>query len=111
MEGEEITTLELSTDELVDVVLRTNSTQDFDLNIDLYSVHVDDVVPPTIKLSDAKRHASLLSSFLLENFLYFGINESISIQKLVGNLTKMTTANLGRQHQRPLNSYSKSSWE
>jgi hypothetical protein len=28
---------------------------------------MDDVVPPTIKLSDAKCHASLLSSFLLEN--------------------------------------------
>ena len=47
---------------------------------------------------DAKRHASLLSSFLLENSLYFGVNEIISFQKLVGNLDKMTVANLGRQH-------------
>ena len=70
---------------------------------------MDDVTPPTIKLSDAKRRASLLSSFLLENSLYFGVNEIISFKKLVGNLDKMIIANLGRQHQRPLNSYFKSS--
>ena len=56
------------------------------------------------------RHASLLSSFLLENSLYFGVNEIISFQKLVGNLDKMTVADLGRQHQRSfLDSYFKSS--
>jgi hypothetical protein len=60
---------------------------------------VDDVAPPTLNLSDAKHHASLLSSFLLENSLYFGGNEIISFQKLVGNLDKMTIANLGGQHQ------------
>ena len=37
---------------------------------------MDDVVPPIVKLSDAKRHASLLSIFLLENSLYSGINDS-----------------------------------
>ena len=100
---------ELSIDELVDVALGTNYAQDFDLNVDLHSVDVDDVAPPTIKLSDAKRHASLLSSFLLENSLYFGVNEIISFQKLVGNLDKMTVANLGRQHHRSLDSYFKSS--
>jgi hypothetical protein len=59
---------------------------------------VDDVTSPRIKLSDAKRHASLLSSFLLENSLHFSVDEIISFQKLVGNLDKMTVANLGRQH-------------
>jgi hypothetical protein len=59
---------------------------------------VDDVTSPTIKLSDAKRHASLLSSFLLKNSLHFSVDEIISFQKLVGNLDKMTVANLGRQH-------------
>ena len=54
---------------------------------------------------DAKHHASLLSSFLLNNSLYFGVNEIISFQKLAGNLDKMTVANLGRQHQRSLDSY------
>ena len=49
----------------------------------------------------------MLSSFLLENSLYFGVNEIISFQKLVGNLDKMTIANLGRQHQRSLDSYFK----
>ena len=39
----------------------------FDLNVDLHSVDVNDVTPPTIKLSDVKRHASLLSNLLLEN--------------------------------------------
>ena len=86
MEGEEITELELSTDELVDAALGVNHAQDFDLNVDLHSVDVDDVAPPTIKLGDAKCHASLLSSFYLENSLYFGVNEIISLQKLVRNL-------------------------
>ena len=45
--------------------------QDSDLNINLQSIDVDDVAPPILKLSDAKRHALLLSSFLLENSLYF----------------------------------------
>ena len=41
-----------------------------------------------VKFSDAKRHASLLSSFLLEKPLYFGVNEISSFQKLVGNLDR-----------------------
>ena len=40
------------------------------MRIKVTSVDVDDVAPLTIKLSDAKRRASLLSSFLLENSLY-----------------------------------------
>jgi len=83
---------------LVDVVLGTNIAQDFGLHVDLDSVDVDDVAPLTIKLSDAKRHASLLSSFSLENYLYFGVNEIISFQKLIGNLDKTIVANLSRQH-------------
>ena len=63
-EGEEITELELSTYEFVDVALKINHAQGFDLNVDLGSVDVDNVAPPTVKLSDAKRHASSLSSFL-----------------------------------------------
>jgi hypothetical protein len=51
----------------------------------------------------------LLSSILLENSLYFGVDEIISYQKLVGNLDKIIVANLGRQHHRSLNSYFKSS--
>ena len=70
---------------------------------------MDDVAPPTIQLSDAKRHASLLSNLLLDNSLHFDVNEILSSQKLVGNLDKMTIVNLGRQHHRSLNSYFKSS--
>jgi hypothetical protein len=98
MEGEEITELELNTDELVDVALGINYAQGFDLNVDMHLVDVDDIAPPTINLSDAKRHASLLSNFLLDNSSHFGVNEIISFRKLVGNLDKMTVANLGRQH-------------
>ena len=58
-----------------------------------------------VKFSDAKRHASLLSTFLLDCSLYFGVNKIISFQKLVGNLDKMTVVNLSRQHKRPLDSY------
>ena len=70
---------------------------------------MDDVAPSTVKLSDAKRHASLLFSFFLESSLYFGVNENINFQKLGGHLDKMTIANLGRQHQTSLDSYFKSS--
>ena len=75
MEGEENIELELSIDELVDVALGADYAQDFDLNVDLDLVGVDDVAPPTVKLSDAKRRASLLSSFLLENSICFGVND------------------------------------
>jgi hypothetical protein len=57
MEGEESTQLELNTDELVDVILGINHAQGFDLNVDLHLVDMDDVAPPIVKLSDAKRHA------------------------------------------------------
>ena len=46
-----------------------------------------------------------MSGFLLEDYLYFGVNEMISSQKLVGKLDKMTVANLGRQHRRSLDFY------
>ena len=109
MKGEEVIKLELSVDELVNAALEINRAQGFDLNLDLHSVDVDDVAPPTIKLSDAKCHASLLSNFSLDKSLHFGVNEIISFQKLVENLDKMIVANLGRQHQISLNSYFKSS--
>ena len=105
MEGEKFIELELNTNELVDATLGTNFVQDFVFNVGLHSVDVNDVGPPIMKLSDAKRHASLLSSFLLENSLNFGVNEMIGFQKLIRNLGKMTVTNLGRQHQRTLNSY------
>jgi hypothetical protein len=41
-------------DELVDATLGINYAQNFDLNVDLYSVDVDDVALPTLNLSDAK---------------------------------------------------------
>ena len=47
----------LSIDELMDVALRTKIAQDYHLNVDLDSLDVDDVAPPTVK--------PLLSSFLL----------------------------------------------
>jgi hypothetical protein len=83
--------------------------QGFDLNVDLHLVDVDDVAPPIVKLSDAKRHTSLLSNFLLDNSLHFGVHEIISFQKLVWNLNKLIVTNLDKQHQRSLNSYFKSS--
>ena len=46
----------------------------------------------------AKCHASLLSSFLLENSLYISVDELISFLKLVGNLDNMTVDKVGRQH-------------
>ena len=109
MVREKITELELSIDELVDAALGINYAQGFDLNVDLHSIDVDDVARPTVKLSDAKRRASLLSNFLLDNSLHFGVNAIISSQKLIENPDQMTIANMGRQHQRSLNSYFKSS--
>jgi hypothetical protein len=109
MEGEENTKLELSIDELVDATLGINYAQGFDLNVDFHLINVDNVALHTVKLSNAKRHASLLSNFLLNNSLHFGVNDILSFQKLVRNLDKTIVANLGRQHQRSLNSYFKSS--
>jgi hypothetical protein len=43
---------------------------------------------------DAKRHAPLMSNFVLENSLYSGVNDITSFQNLVGNLDKMIVANL-----------------
>ena len=48
--------------------------QGFDLNVDSHSIDVHDVAPPTIKLSDAQRPASLLPNFLLDKSLYFDAN-------------------------------------
>ena len=93
----------------MDVALGINYAQGFDFNVHSHSVDVDDVAPPTIKLSDAKCHATLLFNFLLDNSIHFGVDEIISFQKLIGNSDKMTLVNLGRQHQRSLNSYFKSS--
>ena len=67
MEREEITELELSSNELVDVSLGIYYVLGFDLDVHLHLVDVDDVAPPTIKLSNANGHASLLSNFLLAN--------------------------------------------
>jgi hypothetical protein len=60
MEGEENTKLELSNDELVDVALGTNFAQDFDLNVDLDSIDVDNVASPTVKLN-VMHHRCLVS--------------------------------------------------
>ena len=54
MEGEEITKLNSSTNELVDVALGINHAQCFNLPFDLHLVDVNDVAPPTVKLSDVK---------------------------------------------------------
>jgi hypothetical protein len=98
----------LSIDELVDAALGINHVQGFDLNVDLHLVDVDDVAPPTLKLIVFKRDASLLSNCLSDNSLHLCVNEFPSFQKLIENLDKMTIANLGRQRQRSLNSYFKS---
>ena len=71
MEGEEIIELELSIDKLVDAALGINHAQNFDLNVDLHLVDVDDVAPPTVKLSDAKRHALLLSNFFIKQIFKY----------------------------------------
>ena len=39
----------------------------------LDSLHVDDVAPPVVKLSDAKCHAILLSSFLIKNSFNYDV--------------------------------------
>jgi hypothetical protein len=61
----------LSVDELVDVGLGTNSSHDFDLNVDLDLVDVDDIAPRTIKLSDAKvmHHCCLV--LIREPFIFW----------------------------------------
>ena len=65
MEGKGNIEPELSIDELVDIALGINFAQGFDLDVDIHSIDVDDIFPPIANLSDAKRHASLLSYFVL----------------------------------------------
>ena len=48
---EKIIGLELNIGEYVGATLGINYAQGFKLNVDLYSVDVDDVAPPTIYLS------------------------------------------------------------
>ena len=47
----------------MDVALGVNYAHGFDLNVDLHLVEVGDVAPPTVKLSDARGHSSVLSNF------------------------------------------------
>jgi hypothetical protein len=62
--------------------LGINYAQGFDLNVHMHSIDVDDVAPPTVKLSDAKRHASLLSDFLLdETTLYILVLMTLLVLK------------------------------
>ena len=79
------------------VVFKLHLQQSSCFIIALDLIDVDDVAPPTVKLSDGERHASLLFSFYVESSLYFGAKVILNFQKLVGNLDKMTVANLGRQ--------------
>ena len=51
-------------------------------------------------LSDAKRHTSLLPSFLISNLLYVGVDEIIGFKKLVGDLDMITIPNVSRQHSK-----------
>ena len=82
MVREEIIELELSIAELVDVALGTNYAQRLCSQVHLDLVDVNDVAPTIVRHNDVKRHASLLSSFLLENSLNFGVTKMITFQKV-----------------------------
>ena len=45
--------------------------QTFVVHVNVDSINMDDVALPIVYSSDAKRHASSLSIFLLDNPLYF----------------------------------------
>jgi hypothetical protein len=100
---------EINEDKVRVRVASCNYAQDFNLDVDLDLIDMDDVAPPPVKLGDANCHASLLSNFLLESCLYFGANLIINFQKSVGILDKITIARLGRQHHGFLDSYYKNS--
>jgi hypothetical protein len=62
IEGEAIIELELITDELVDVALGIKHAQGFNRNVDLHSIDVDDVVPPTsLVMWNVMHHCCLIS--------------------------------------------------
>jgi hypothetical protein len=78
MKGGKNTELQLSFDDVVVATSGINHIEGFYLNVDMHSVDVDNVAPPTVKLSDAKCHASLLFDFLVDNSLHFGVNKILS---------------------------------
>lgn len=57
MEREDIIKLELSNDVLVHVHWETNSRQNFHINVNINSLDVADVAPPTVEIGDVEHHA------------------------------------------------------
>jgi hypothetical protein len=84
--------------ELVDIALEVveASIPNLDLNID-FIPNVDDQSPPIVNLTDAWHHASMLSHFLLNNLVNFGVQDVIDFQKVLGKLDKMGVTNLNKQ--------------
>ena len=107
VEGEDSTELEVSIDELVDVSCEPIMLK----TLVLILFYIQQMLMVLLHLSDAKHHASLLSSFSINNSLHFGVNGIISFHELVGKSDKVTIANLGRPHQTSLDSYYKKSQE
>ena len=106
-------------------MLCTSKVHPFSLSLENYlgtSLTIGNLT--RIRVTSADGHgqgqSSLLPSMLLNvmplcclvsyqrTLLYFGVTKISNFQKLIGNFDKMTVANLGRQHQRPLDFYFKS---
>ena len=81
MKGEQKIELELRVKKLVDIALGIDYAQGFDLSVDLHLVDVDDVASLIVKLSDAKRRASLLWGHLRLGYYFWdkGLKEYVTL--------------------------------
>jgi hypothetical protein len=109
MDGKDLIEEELINTGLVDMALEVveASPSNLDLNVDPIP-NVDDQLPPIVKLTNVRHHASMLSHFLLNNSINFSVQDVINFQKVLRKLDKIGVANLNKQ-QRTLDSSFKSS--
>ena len=84
--------------ELIDMALIVTKASTLSLDLNLHPVlDIDDQLALIVKLNDTQHHASMLSHFLLNNSLYFGVLNIISFQNILTKLHKKNVANLNKQ--------------
>ncbi|KAL3677198.1 hypothetical protein R1sor_027146 [Riccia sorocarpa] len=100
---------EYTDDELVRCVLNQSTWENIlaDEGLDIeetQDVDVNDLYPPLVSISDARRAASSLLQFICDN-PQFALNAEVALIQIQTTLAKMTVANFNRFSQRTLDSF------